>query len=128
MTFDKEGLASLVERVREATGPDRDIDQAIREAIDGKMMERQLLWRETFPYSASIDASLALVGRCGFPLGQGKWNYTMAAAYGSFSIIPNDPNSTGIHDKRCGHAHGAPTIPLAILIALLSAIEASNAQ
>jgi hypothetical protein len=89
---------------------------------------RQLLWRETFPYSASIDASLALVGRCGFPLGQGKWNYTMAAAYGSFSIIPNDPNSTGIHDKRCGHAHGAPTIPLAILIALLSALEASNAQ
>ena len=79
-------------------------------------------------FTASIDASLALVERCGFPLGQGKWNYTMAAAYGSFSIIPNDPNSTGIHDKRCGHAHGAPTIPLAILIALLSAIEASNAQ
>jgi hypothetical protein len=116
MTFDKEGLASLLERVREATGPDRDIDQAIREAIDGKMMERQLLWRETFPYSASIDASLALVGRL----------LPGANCVG----FDKDPRDVTAYVSRNHVAEGhyfvegvAATPPLAILAALLSALN-----
>ena len=95
--------------------------------IDGFWVRDVVKFRAVPRYTASVDAALALVERCGFPLGERKWNYTMAAAYGSFSIMPNDPQSAGIHDKRGGHARGAPTIPLSIISALLSAIIARQA-
>jgi hypothetical protein len=124
MNFDKEGLASLLERVREATGPDRDIDQAIREAIDGKMMERQLLWRETFPYSASIDASLALVERLlpGWTIAsmsqQDDKTWFCELREGFLTSYNRVAMSETGYDK------GRPTtLPLAILQALLAALN-----
>jgi hypothetical protein len=136
-------IAALLERVTAATGSNRELDGDIALAFGlppSHLTRREDGWLwyqfiepddwdtwEAPTYTASVDAALALVERCGFPLGEGKWNYTMAAAYGSFSIMPNDPQSTGIHDKRGGHARGAPTIPLSIIVALLSAIIARQA-
>lgn len=139
-------IEALIERLEKATGADRELDGAIEVQARrfqayavGLTDKTRAKWKhngctvydgntgyEAEKFTASIDAALALCERCGFPLGQGKWNYTMAAAYGSFSIIPNDPHSTGIHDKRCGHAHSAPTIPVAILLALFRALQARS--
>lgn len=115
-------LAALIARVEGATGPDRNLDaQICRAVLNSPQVERA-----TCPaYTASIDSAIALVQKH-FPLGSG-WNYTMAAAYGRFSIIPNDGKSTGIHDKRCGHGNGS-TIPLSILSALLKALQARAGQ
>lgn len=137
-------LSELLERLNTATGPDDELEAAVWLAVIPGASRRNVMaewptelpiWeyydpeRNTFArfipaIMSSVDAALSLVDRCGFPLRQ--WNYTMAAAYGSFSIIPNDGESTGIHDKRCGHAHGAATIPIAILSALLAALIAKE--
>ncbi len=78
-------------------------------------------------FTDSTDAMLALIGVY-FPLRLGAWNYTMAAAHGSFSIIPNDPGSYGVNDPRCGHAHGAPSIPIAMAMAFVSALLRSDKE
>jgi len=156
MTFDKEGLASLLERVKAATGPDREIDgriwcmvtpgrRFIGMAVDGQRwgdfepngfnpasgMTAGLVFERTdykgtrediqrnggriqsFPsspaYTASIDASLALVERLlpGWPQ---QWAEILREAMDSL---------------WAEHAPKMPLerLPLAILAALLSALN-----
>jgi hypothetical protein len=135
---------SLVDRVKGLRGPSREVDALIEievrrfEAYKVGLNDAQRAhWKPVGrngevheggsryhapEYTRSIDAGIAACQKF-FPLGSG-WNYTMAAAYGSFSIIPNDPESTGIHDPRCGHGYATVTwIPLAIVEALLLALE-----
>lgn len=134
---------TLLERVKELREPSREVDalieveirrfEAYRVGLDDKQRAH---WKPVGKrgeveeggtryhapeYTRSIDAAIWACQKL-FPLGSG-WNYTMAAAYGSFSIIPNDPESTGIHDPRCGHGYGLTTsIPIAVCIALLDAL------
>lgn len=121
MTIPQDRLEELATRVRAATGPDRELDAAIREAIDHKMMERQLLWRETLEYTASIDEALTLVERVlpGWKRqffekrgGAGWVARVSSPRYDTFSSGEDDP---------------MPNAPLAILSACISAlIEARN--
>jgi hypothetical protein len=123
-------LSELLERVKAATGPDRELDDAIRHAIDGKMVEPQLLWRETFPYTASIDDALALTERM-LP----GWAWCVQKIVGVPSRAPTQDCEADLWvpaakdaqivwaGKRRFRADGA-TPALAILAALLSALEA----
>ena len=64
-------LTELLERVKAATGPDRELDGNIYNALKPDYaawaaMERNttfFFWRDVFPYTGSIDAALALVER-----------------------------------------------------------------
>jgi hypothetical protein len=60
-------LKALLERVERASGPDRELDAAIRDALYEPA--KRGAWR---PYTGSLDASLALVEEmlpgCNLPL------------------------------------------------------------
>ncbi len=125
-------LDGLIERVRAATGPDRGIDRDIAERVAATKFRTGKRGREWFedshggvetwtrhptPYTASVDAALALVER----------------------MLPGWCNSTGLDaDDQCwayvwskkralsppeGQAEGMPSRPLAILLALLTALN-----
>jgi len=124
MTIDKDGLASLLERVREAKGPDKVLDRDILCAIDGWAYEKRGRDRQPWMYGAkgerrdapgggifgaprptqSIDASLALTERL---LGAGWYSIMLDAIreLGANGVEP--PNA----------------LPRYILAALLSALK-----
>jgi len=72
---------------------------------------------------SSIDAAMSLV-----PVAPWPWNVTMATAYGSASVVPCAGESTGIHDKRGGHCHGATAAALAMTAAALRARAAMESK
>jgi hypothetical protein len=126
MTFDKEGLASLLERVRAAKGPDRQLDRDIQKALD---IGPTSFTHDEFNHwplhvTASIDASLALVERL-LPgwvvadLSQNSrhagdpWGCKLAIYYGS----------TPSRNREVSSGHDFPKAPLAILTAMLTALN-----
>lgn len=132
-------LPTILAQLESAEGPSRELDRDLWEMFDPKDFQRfyynvkgssnkawpakykdewtrERLLKSAPAYTASIDAALGLVERV---LGD-EWNVTIATAYGSVNVIPNDPDSLGVSDPRAGHAY-APTIPLAILSALIKA-------
>lgn len=118
-----EGVTELIERVRNATGPDRALDEAIRHSIDAKMVEPQLLWRETLPYTASIDASIALAERLlGHAVLIEVTTQIGAAQHSCVIDLVELDEPISVENVR--------TAPLAILLALLTALslESDNAQ
>jgi len=106
-------INALLERVKAATGPDLGIDEAVRHAIDKRMMEPQLIWRETFPYTASIDAAVAMTERV---LPGWEWQVRKTGY-----VELHHPT----HHLKDEVGYGA-TPPLAILAATLSALIATS--
>ena len=127
MPVDKAEIEGLVERLRQATGPDRRIDASLYrldrpdEAANSPWpvwIKSQENGRDDFKavprYTASIDAAMALVER------------RLAGERVAFEKFPDHgfcvvkANSDDEHDAE------APTLPLAILAALLTALGASK--
>lgn len=120
-----ETLKALRERVLAATGHDDNLCDAIATALDDWMTGHTSSYDqhskpETFhhrdDYSDSIDAALALVERV-LP----GWDICLSHGHGEpweSCIAPPDRAANDI-----GHA---PTLPLAILAALLSALIAKE--
>ena len=113
-------ISELIERVRAATGPDRELDEAIRFYFDPKGSR---YYSESSAYTASIDAALALVERClpgcGYVIGMGR-------------ETPDEPlGACAIYSGLSGDSkelaeEEAPTLPLAILLALLTALQSTH--
>lgn len=101
----------LIERVRNATGPDREIDWDVDEALTGEVPDFHGCPR----YTASIDAALALVERV-LP----GWQIAMGTC--GEDDIPWACLTEPDDDCRDFPA-SAPTIPLALIAALLSALN-----
>jgi hypothetical protein len=103
-------LAELLKRVEAATGPDRELEWDIDEAITGEVPD----FHGCPHYTASIDDALALVER---KLPDHKWGIhqpkdgTYRAHVTKRSPLRPMPNTAD-----------APTAPLAILAALLAAL------
>lgn len=131
MTFSKEELSGLVERVRGLNGPDREVDWRIADATNHPSFEKRFehMWppfgpkskldRDIPAYTASVDAALALVERVH------PWNPWMEikgcqprkdGTPGALWIVTMD----GVAECR------APTLPLAILLALLLSLQSQE--
>lgn len=117
-------LASLLERVKAASGPDREIDAALLKVSDPSLDVRRLsVWRGEMccgsladclpPFTASLDAALALVER-EFSGGLGWWVEMETAGMGAVLHGPD-----GEEFKGGGVGKDLPT---ALLAALLSAL------
>lgn len=120
--------AKLLERIRAADGPDRELDEQLALAIGGWKQSEDSHYTESpegldyyYPsehwphYTASIDAALALVTK----LLPGRWwvlNSGLEAGSATCLIDAGKPFET--HND-----HGA-TPPLAILASLLTALIA----
>jgi len=137
-------LTALLERVRSATGPDRYADCHLwviaqggdarmhvcdssmqdfvwERGIDGFWVRSVVKFRAVPKYTASIDAALALTERVlpGWSIEQVGWgNGLVFASVGNYGEGEN--YMAGLGD--------APTAPLAILAATLSALIAKDAQ
>jgi len=105
-------LPALLERVRAATGPDRELDLLIWKLLVWKTPWNHEL-HKTELFTRSIDAALALVERM-LP--------------GAFDSVGKDEEEGGhwwaadLLVDNIWHSGVGPTIPLAILAALLSAL------
>ena len=132
MPVDKAEIEGLVERLRQATGQDRELDRdilALFECVDGGddpiigWCEWNRLGNKTYvhpaPLSDSIDAALALVERL-LP----GWRYDIhSPRFGiPFEAVLMDGDSA----SRRIVVGNAATAPLAILSALLTALGSSK--
>jgi len=114
-TPNAQSLDGLIERVRIATGPDRELDIAIGDALPPAKIFSSGHWfnRDDFiRYPAvtnSIDAALALVERC-LP---GKWDAVLHMALASLwaENAPNTPHNL---------------LPKYVILALLTALQDQN--
>ena len=104
-------LNELVERVKAATGPDRELDYAISRFADGELARHSSLH---LPYTASIDAALALTERM-LP----GWDYVLEGASRHCFVLmhPDNEDGEGVFVET------AATSALAILAALLTALS-----
>jgi len=119
-------LASLLERVKAAKGPDRVLDADIYRAVSGIGAGASVGWAVVPKFSLSIDAALALVERL-LPntcvlVGDYKgvanptfWGGKIQYAKGFASLSIDD-------DAMSSFRAHAETPPLAILAALLSSL------
>ena len=138
-------LNALLDRVRSATGPDRDLDAAVMalsytqdERHIGAVMEysdgseervKDLVWVDpktdkwvstsAHSFTASIDAALALTERV-LP-GWGVYFRRDKETTGAGMLLPDHFRVTPAHEE-------AATLPLAILAATLSALIAKETQ
>ena len=116
----EQGLTTLLERVRAAAGPDRELDHDI-------MLDAEPAGWHTIPnteddrYSASIDTALSLVARV-LP----GWRFDVhSPRFGTpFEAVLMDGDSA----SRKIVVAKAATAPLAILAALLSALSRANGE
>ena len=129
-------LTALLERVRAATGPDRELDGAVMDAVDPLPNPAQTRWEcisgQEFhltvpPLSASVDAALALVERMlpGAYINVGPMFYIDGEIVKQRAIIirPLWTKWTPLDDWFDNHeGDQCATAPLAILAALLSAL------
>ena len=104
-------ISELIERVKAATGPDRELDEAIRFYFDPKGSR---YYSENSAYTASIDAALALVERV---LPEHDW--ILGHTNGGLTIhcqLGPDADKMAFGD----------TPALAILLALLTALQSTH--
>ena len=134
-------LLELLERVKAAAGPDRELDAAITIALgDGPGEGWTLItqdkpgvfnmdagrWingcriRTPKPFTASIDAALALVERK-LP----DFAYQLTNDYGGLNRVHINvaPGCEGFPPAGMNVSEDAETMPLAILVALLTALS-----
>ena len=96
-------LTDLLRRVRAATGHDPELDAALAAGLGHRTAEVPA-------YTASVDACIALLHRV-LP----GWGWHVG--YDARGVIPYAAVSKG----RARHEAGAPTVPLALLAAILRA-------
>ena len=105
-------VAGLEKKIGNASGPSDDIDRAIAAALDGDANKDV-----PPPYTASVDECIALVKRI-LP----DWHWHLG--HGPLGIVPyasmtqNDGEDGSIHVEAT-----APTVPLALLGALIKALN-----
>ena len=99
------GLTELLKRIEGATGAERALDRRIAEILD-----RPDAVEEVPDYTASVDHCIALIGRV---LPHWAWH----VGYGPRGILPY----ATLHDEEERFEAVAPTVPLALLGALLKA-------
>ena len=122
-TIARTDLAALLERVRKATGPDRELDYEIPLAVEPPPPTG--FWttdREYYPpITSSIDAALGLVERV-LP----GWSWRVGAY--NLDRVPRCELAQPV-ETEFGPGIGVraqvdgPTAPLAILAAMLTALE-----
>ena len=115
-------LADLIARLTEATGPDREIDLDLWRLFGDLPPAVHERWDyQTVPYTASVDASLALVERVlpGKHWSLGWWDEGFRCEFLVF-----EEGEWWYHAGK-GTVGEAPTLPLAILVALLRAKQAT---
>lgn len=144
MTTDRDDIASLLERVKAATGPDRALDWYVADATGHQSFNTSIqgMWppfmkgsradKAVPTYTASIDAALGLVGRM---LPGWKWGVA------SVSVRTGEKSPEGYPRYGEGfRAHvtefsglrpmpsvaEAQTAPLAILAALLTSLKENH--
>lgn len=100
----KGDLDQLIERARHATGRDTALDRALDETLGAGASG------EAPAYTGSVDACIELVHRM---LPGWAWH----VGYGAEGVIPYAAVSHG----PARHEASAPTVPLALLLALLRA-------
>jgi hypothetical protein len=117
MTDRNESLIALAERCEKATGPDRELDRAIFDAVTGGVFgpDNARFWHSTSassraanPFTASLDAAMTLVPAVWGPwdLNKGqRWHFSLKRQGGKYPIVD-------------GHAD---TWPLALCAAALRA-------
>ena len=103
--------ASLEKLVTQATGPDGKIDRAVADMFDGGIEEGVVS-----PYTASVDACIALIQRT---LPDWHWH----VGHGPMGIIPYASMTRDGDGAGSGHVEAtAPTVPLALLRVLVKAV------
>lgn len=112
-------IAGLLDRVRAATGPGRDIDWDLDEAMTGEVPD----FHGCLRYTASVDAALALMER---KLPGTLISLTQMLSGWQASIIEPDPEALGM--VMNDHFADGTTAPLAILAALLTALSSGDAS
>lgn len=139
MTTDRDDIASLLERVKAATGPDRDLDRSIWRHFNPRPAGRvsDVVLPQGFGKGAlndaldptpmltgSIDAALALVERL-----MPDWGVqTMSPAGGEYAacnmwLPPPDGGPKALWRRSSGKS---VTLPLAILAALLTSLKENH--
>ena len=102
----KSAQASLMKRLRQATGPDGGVDTAVAAMFGGDS--------DPVPsYTASVDACIALMRRT---LPDWHWH----VGHGPSGIVPYASMTRNADDLHVEAT--APTVPLALLGALLKAV------
>ena len=112
-------LAELLERVKAATGPDRELDWDIQQSQFGI---EQTDFHGTPRYTASIDAALALAERL-LPGRSWKIVGEPAAVYPHCAVIRDAGKLSDVAEAFIA-SHRTPA--LAILTALLSALNTAE--
>ncbi len=98
-------LEDLLKRIEGVTGADRDLDRRIGQGLDRLGASDQMP-----DYTASVDHCIALIGRI---LPHWAWH----VGYGPRGILPY----ATLHDEEQRFEAIAPTVPLALLAALVKA-------
>lgn len=118
-------ISSLLSRVRAARGPDRELDARIDAALFGGRAARDFTGDDPAPcYTASIDDAVALVERA-LP----GWRFRSMEEAGAVRLEGATNGDWLVVLWECRRAGGGTrkqvgkTLPLAILAALLSALE-----
>ena len=132
MTTDRDDIASLLAKVKAATGPDSDLDRAIINGLGyhawaGRMSYRDPpMWVDfgSSHVTGSIDAALALVER----LLPGWGVETMSPAGGEYAacnmwLPPPNGGPEALWRRSSGKS---VTLPLAILAALLTSLKENH--
>ncbi len=102
------GISALRARVRAATGHDDALDRAIADALDGGGSDVG----DPPGYTASVDQCIALIHRA-LP----GWGWHVG--YGPRGILPYASVTDADHSQR--FEASAPTVPLALIAALIEA-------
>lgn len=102
-------MTDLLERVKAASGPDRELDGEVHD------FATQTVEQYAPAYTASVDAALALVERL-LP----GWNWHLNRLGQPRAVINDGP-------KAQFECWDNTTLPLAILAALLTALQAAPA-
>lgn len=99
------GMDDLLKRLKRATGADRMLDQRI-----ARLLEPDSTNRPIHRYTASVDSCIALIERV---LPDWAWH----VGYGPRGILPY----AAIHKSEARFESTAPTVPLALLAAMVRA-------
>lgn len=110
-------ISSLIKRLEEATGPDRELDADLAIACD--LISEREWWSTDYLkfglvpcYTASVDAAIALAERVLGPVG---WNV--------------QGNTNIFYSSVAGHTSRSKATPaIALCIAVLRALEAKEAK
>lgn len=124
------GMAELIERLEKATGPDRELDEAIWCATEPAIVPLIPHWTKsqrenlTPRFTDSLDAAVALVERC-LP----GWKKQIFESYsGTWIARVSSPRretfSTDYMRERA--PDGSPNGSIALLLALLRALSEDN--